>query len=469
MYPALQKDLENLEEILQEVRDFSVDYLSNLDHFPTGRTLGSIAFPGLPAVGAGAAQTHQLFKETFLKNIVASSGSRYWGYVTGGTTPAAIAGDWLTSIFDQNTFNTSGLGDVSAILELETIKMMLELFELPATFNGGFVSGATMSNFTCLAVARQWFGKTQSIDIAKEGNPSTIKMYAAVPHSSSVKALSMLGLGSKNLTIVPTSPGRECIDIKKFKEILARQPNNPFILIASAGTVNTVDFDDMEAIAQLRKEYNFWWHIDAAFGAFASCSTDYKYLLHGWELADSITVDCHKWLNVPYDSAVFFTKKEHENLQKETFQNANAPYLGDTIKYFSYLNFVPESSRRFRALPVWFTLQAYGKAGYCSIVENNITLAKELAGKIENSAYYQLAAPVRLNTVCFTVKDKNKRDDYIKAIITKLNENGKIFLTPTLYNEKSCIRAALVNWRTGKADIEIAMKELTEVYELIDK
>ena len=153
----------------------------------------------------------------------------------------------------------------------------------------------------------------------------------------------------------------------------------PFILISSAGTVNTVDFDDFAAIRKLKEKYNFWWHIDAAFGGFAACSDTYKYLVRDWEYADSITVDCHKWLNVPYESAVFFIKEEYKLLQVETFQNSNAPYLGDPLESFNYLNFLPENSRRLKALPAWFSLMAYGKDGYRDIVENSIFVQSNLA------------------------------------------------------------------------------------------
>ncbi len=156
----------------------------------------------MPQKGIGTSAAQTLFKNNFLQAIVAASGSRYWGYVVGGTTPAAIVGDWLTTVFDQNPQNADGIGDISALIELDTIKMLLQLFGLPSTFNGGFVAGATISNFNCLAVARQWYGKMYNIDIAKDAIPPGNTVYAAVPHSSILKSLSMLGLGSNNLTLV---------------------------------------------------------------------------------------------------------------------------------------------------------------------------------------------------------------------------------------------------------------------------
>jgi glutamate/tyrosine decarboxylase-like PLP-dependent enzyme len=467
MNSILQYDNEHIAKIFESVKKLSVDYLNELNDRPVSIINPSFNLPNLPAKGFGAALTQSLFEKEFLPNILATSGKRYWGFVTGGSTPASIAGDWLTSVFDQNTQSTKGNGDVSAALELHTIKLLLDLFNLPEKFTGAFVSGATMSNFTALAVARQWYGKQSGKDFARDGISDKIKIYSAVPHSSSIKCLSMLGIGSNNITIIPTLHDRECIDMDVLESIINKNIAEPFILISNGGTVNTVDYDDMQRINKLKEKYNFWWHVDAAFGGFAACSHQYQHLINGWRNADSITVDFHKWLNVPYDSAVVFTKNEHAVLQVQTFQNSNAPYIGDPMDNFNFLNYVPENSRRFRALATWFSLMAYGKEGYKDIVENNINLANQLGKFINQSSYYKLAAPVRLNTVCFTISDEQNRNEKIPTILKELNKRGKVFMTPTLYKGISCIRAALVNWRTAEEDIEIAINELKEISAII--
>lgn len=467
LHTPLSQDGLQMARLLEEARQVCLEYLTTLDERSIGKPQAEVKELPLPVQGLGASEAMVLFREHFMQLMVASSGRRYFGYVTGGTTPAAIMGDWLTSVFDQNTQSTNGFGDASALLELEVMRMLLDLFHLPHDFLGGMVTGATMSNFSSLAVARQWVGRQFGKDIAREGMISNLRIYAAVPHSSALKALSMLGFGSKNLTLVPCLPDRESMDMQKFEALISQHPEEPFILISSGGTVNTVDFDDMQAIASLKKQYNFWWHMDAAFGAFAACSPQYAHLLQGWEKADSITVDCHKWLNVPYDSAVFFVRKEYQLLQMETFQNSNAPYLGDPMENFSYLNLLPENSRRFRALPVWFTLQAYGRQGYLEIVENCIRLAQQLGKALQDSAHFTLVAPVRLNVVCFTLKDAHERETKISQIAQLLNERGKVFMTISRYQGKSCLRAALVNWRTEEKDIELAMQELEAIRALL--
>jgi glutamate/tyrosine decarboxylase-like PLP-dependent enzyme len=198
--------------------------------------------------------------------------------------------------------------------------------------------------------------------------------------------------------------------------------------------------------------------VDAAFGGFAACSPRYRHLVQGWEDADSITVDFHKWLNTPYDSAAIFIRKEHAALQVATFQNSNAPYLGDPLAQFNYLNFLPENSRRFRALPVWFTLMAYGKEGYRSLVERCCGLAHALATGIKGLEGFELAAPVRLNTVCFRLSSPHEQKT--DALLQALARSGRLFITPTVYRGMRCLRAALVNWRTGPEDIAVAIEEL---------
>jgi len=456
----LHTDQQNLDAILTEVKQQGIDYLNHIHERSTTSSGNVETVINLNEEGIGVKNTLAQFNQRFEPTMVASSGPRYWGFVTGGTTPAAIAGDWLATIYDQNTQSANGNGDVSARIELETIQLLLSLFNLPKDFFGGFVTGATLSNFTCLAVARQWIGKQMGKDFAREGISGNVKILSATPHSSAIKSLSMLGLGSSNVIQVNVLQGnREALDVADLELKIQALNGEPFILISSAGTVNTVDFDDFEAINVLKDKYNFWWHIDAAFGGFAACSPKYKHLLKGWENADSITVDCHKWLNVPYESAVFFVKEKHQQLQVETFQNSNAAYLGNPLENFSYLNFLPENSRRLKALPAWFTLTSYGKRGYRDIVECNVEMALQFADFINENSNFELRAPVRLNTVCFSLTDEN----LVTTFLNKLNASGKVFLTPTFYNGKKGIRAAFVNWRTSASDVESVTTTMLQI------
>jgi len=462
MNSILQQDLNDFENILEKTKQQGIDFLNDIENVPTSNTYTTNPNTTLNELGLGSIEALKEFNERLAPLMVSSSGPRYWGFVTGGSTPASIVGDWLASVYDQNTQAVKAQGGASALIEFETINLLLQLLDLPDTFLGGFVTGATMSNFTSLGVARQWFGKQFGKDFAKNGISETVNILTATPHSSSVKCLSLLGIGSQNYTTVKTIEGnREALDIADLEENIKKLNGKPFILISSAGTVNTADFDDFEAIAALKEKYNFWWHIDGAFGGFAAVSDKYNHLVKGWEGADSITIDCHKWLNVPYESAFFLIKKDHINLQVETFQNSNAPYLGNALENFNYLNVLPENSRRLRALPAWFSLKAYGKEGFRDIIESSTALALHFGNAlIEND--FELLAPIRLNNVCFTLKGEHNQEK-VSEFLAALNDTGKVFMTPTVYQNKKGIRASFVNWRTTENDVKLVIQEMREV------
>jgi glutamate/tyrosine decarboxylase-like PLP-dependent enzyme len=460
MYALLNEDIHGIAEILDNIKAIAAKHLENINVIPTARPSMPLEYSNLPEHGLGAAETTQYFLKKFEASIAATIGPRYWGFVTGGSTPAALAGDWLTSLYDQNPQSFAQLGDISAVIEHDAINLLRCLLGLPVHFFGGFVTGATMSNFTGLAVARQWAGQSLGIDVAADGltGLSELQVLSAMPHSCVHKDLAMLGLGRQAMLPLEILPGREAMNVRDLEAKLIALAGKPCIVSSSGGTVNTVDFDDFEAIAALKQKYNFWWHIDAAFGAFAACSPDFEPLLKGWHEADSIAIDLHKWLNVPYDSAVAFVRESHQHLQLQTFQNANAAYLGDPKANMNFLNFFPENSRRLRALPAWMTLMAYGKEGHRQIVESCVRCARFFGEKIAGSEAFELLAPVRLNVVCFTLKGKSPGET--TAFLQRLNQGGMVFMTPTNYSGQSAIRAAFVNWRSSEMDVDIAFEEM---------
>ena len=491
----LQQDRDSLPDLLTEVLDEAKHFIATLPQRRTGarqpfaEQLPPTHFrPGFVrgvqhgydadfGDGKGARATLRHWLRRFDDHIVASSSPRYLGYVTGGVTPAALAGDWLASVYDQNPQGLRWFGDVSGRIEYDTVRRLRDLLGLPPDFHGGFVTGATMSNFTCLATARQWLGEQQDLDVATEGTSGLrVKVYTATPHSSAVKALRMLGLGSACVQRVATLPGREAMDVADLERQLAEDPDAPSIVIASAGTVNTADFDDFRALHLLRDRYRFWLHIDAAFGGFAALlpavddpapDTYPGGRLRDWEHADSITVDNHKWLNVPYDSGTWFIRTEHEALQYAAFRNGDAPYLNANSGDYNYLNLGPENSRRLRALPVWFTLRAYGNEGYREIVGRCVRAATELGRFVEEENGFELLAPVRLNVVSFTPMDADAAT--VDRFLQQLNDNGRYFLTGTHLNGRPGLRAAFVNWQTEDRDVHWLKAELRNVLQTIKK
>ncbi|RAV99426.1 pyridoxal phosphate-dependent decarboxylase family protein [Pseudochryseolinea flava] len=460
---TLHHDFQQLDTILQKSLRLANEYFSNQTEMAPGRYIPDVMLNDMPRIGIGASAVLDLFANYYAEQMANSAGPRYFGFVTGGSTPASIAGDWLVSAYDQNACGSND--SIAPQMERQTLHFLKQLLGIDEEYFGSFVTGATMSNFVGLAIGRQWVGEQFGIDFSQDGisDKAPIKVVSATPHSSIFKAMSMLGIGRKSMIHVPTMDGREAIDVNALEDVL-KEINHPVIVVANAGTVNTVDFDNMIAIGKLKKKYNFWLHVDGAFGAFAACSDKYDHLMNGVNHADSITVDAHKWLNVPYDAAMQFTR--HQALQLKVFQNS-AAYLGDPLASPDYFHYTPENSRRFRALPAWFTLLAYGWEGYREMIERNCDAAKLLADALEASSNrFQLLAPVRMNVVCFTLTGVITMDE-IKTFLAAIRDDGRVFFTPTMYKGKPGIRAAISNWKTQPEDIAIAVTALNQVHQAI--
>jgi glutamate/tyrosine decarboxylase-like PLP-dependent enzyme len=458
MHQLLENDKKQFKAILHDAVKVAEEYLERQNSLPPGRFVKDIVLEDLPLKGENALKTIQYFKQHYAPYITNSAGPRYFGFVTGGSTPAAVAGDWLVSAFDQNACGSNDT--IAPQVERQTIHYFKQLFGLDDAYFGSFVTGATVSNQVGLTLGRQWVGEQLGIDFSLEGvyGVAPVKVVSATPHSSVLKSMAVLGMGKNTLVKIDTLPDREAIDILALEKYL-QSVNSPVIVVANAGTVNTVDFDDLEAIGKLKAKYNFWLHVDAAFGGFAALSEKYAHLMQGINHADSITIDAHKWLNVPYDAAMQFTR--HKKLQLKVFQNS-AAYLGDPEQSPDYFHYTPENSRRWRALPSWFTIKAYGKEGHREIVERNSASAYSLGEKIKHSEDFKLLAPVRMNVVCFTLK-KTTSFDEVRAFLNAVRDDGRVFFTPTLYKGTPAIRAAISNWQTTEADIQLAFDVLKEV------
>ncbi|MBX2876252.1 MAG: aspartate aminotransferase family protein [Saprospiraceae bacterium] len=462
MEQQLLRDKTQTPVILEETLKESLAFLANLSDRPAGLRTAPPIEDHLAEEGVGSLAALSSFQEQFSAGLSGSPGPRYLGFVTGGSTPAGIAGDWLTSVIDQNV---ASAGDSSASqVEYQAVNWLKALFGIDDTYSGTFVSGATMSSFTGLAIGRQWVGQELGVDIGHEGLAAIglIPVLSGCAHSSVFKALSMLGMGRSSVQRLPLQEGREAVDLAALRKALAAQKGRPCIVVANSGTVNSVDFDDLQAIGQLKKEFPFWLHVDAAFGGFAACSPQYAHFMEGINAADSITIDLHKMLNVPYDSAIQLTR--HSELQQAVFQNSGARYLEVDAAEVPFVHLTPENSRRFRALPTWFSLKAYGRAGFRDLVERNVTLAKQLGDWIDRSTHFTLLSPVHFNVVCFTLDaPQHELAARINQFLSALTHDGRVFLTPSEWKGTPCIRAAFSNWQTQESDLFIIQQALQEV------
>lgn len=398
------------------------------------------------------------------RGITASPGPRFFGFVTGGVTPAALAGDWLASAIDQNA-GLWAASPAAAQTELVTLRWLKELFGLPMEWSGALTSGATMSNLIGLAAARQWAGAKMGFDPALDGlggHPPIAVVSSTEIHASAVKVLGTLGFGRQSVRKVPAPDGR--IDLAALAATLAGI-DGPVIMVANAAEVNTGQFDDLAGIADILGAHSSgaWLHVDAAFGLFAAASPTLRGLLNGIERADSVCSDGHKWLNVPYDCGFAFVR-DAEHL-RAAFA-ASGSYITASGGWDAHTH-VPEMSRRFRALSVWCALKAYGREGYRAMVERCVENSGAFARWVDATPGLQLMNDAPLNIVCFRLAPAGRGDDAADALnraaVAALQADGRVFVTGTVWAGRAAIRAAFDNWATGRRDIELLQEAVAEI------
>ena len=458
--PDPRSDADHATAALNLVADAAARYL---DQLGDGRTLPEGADAtmadvrgGLPDDGDGAVAALNELVALGAAGATRSAGARFFHFVTGGSTPAALAADWLTSTFDQNAFAwiSSPLG---GRLEQVALGWLKELFELPSTHGGVLTTGATMSNFVGLAAARHWWAERQGVDVEEAGfaDLPPARVYASgFIHSSDVKALSMLGFGRSSVSrLVRDDVGR--LDLVELETEL-RRGDGPAILIAVVGDVNDGSSDPVEAMADLAERYGAWLHVDGAFGLFARLTPRAAQLAAGVERADSVIADGHKWLNVPYDCGFAFVKDASLLAKVFTASAAYLPSPDDPQPQFGYLG--PEMSRRARGLTIWATLRAYGRNGYRAMVERHLDLAARMAAGIDAAPELERLAEVPLNVVCFRLHPPDMPEAELDELNARLGEaivaDGRFLAGTTRYGGRTALRPAIANWRTTEADVD---------------
>ena len=420
----------------------------------------------LPEDGAGAPAAVSELVERGVPGAARSSGPRYFHFVMGGTTPAALGADWLASALDQVAYGWAS-SPLGAHLERVATEWLRQLFELPREFSGLLVSGATMANFTCLAAARSWWAERVGIDVDEAGlagAPRPVVLTSGYVHPSAVQAVGMLGLGRANVRKL-TRDGAGRLDLAALEAELEGLQGDPAIVIANAGEVNAGDFDPIVEIAGLTGRYDAWLHVDGAFGLFARLAPEARHLTEGVEHADSIASDGHKWLNVPYDCGFAFVREPARLARTFT---VGAPYLPAPDDPRPNPGFItPENSRRARALVVWATLRAYGRAGHRAMVERHLHLARHLAERVDSRPELERLAEVRLNIVCFRARPEGVPEEDLDELNRELGEallrDGRVFAGTTTYDGRIAFRPAIVNWQTRERDVELLVDVLLEL------
>ncbi len=406
----------------------------------------------LPAEDTAPEVLAEVLASAGMTGTIASAGPRYFGFVVGGSLPAAIAADWLTSAWDQNA-GIYALSPLASVIEQITGSWLLELAGLSPTMSFGFVTGCQMANFTGLAAARHRVLSNVGWDVDANGlfgAPPVDLVVSEEAHYTIGMALRLLGLGANRVQRIPTdSQGRMRSD--DLSKVL-RAHQGPCIVCAQAGNVNTGAIDPLREIAEATKDRKAWLHVDGAFGLWAAVSPERAKLLEGVELADSVATDAHKWLNVPYDCGIVFCSDEPAH---RSAMSLAAAYIVATSSERDPHEFVPEESRRARAIPVYAAVRSLGRLALAEMIERNCRQARRFADALR-VAGYEVLNKVVLNQVLVSFGDPEQT----KRTIAAIQEDGTCWCGGTVWKNRTAMRISVSNWSTTDEDVDRSIEAI---------
>jgi glutamate/tyrosine decarboxylase-like PLP-dependent enzyme len=379
------------------------------------------------------------------------AGPRFFGFVMGGSLPAALAADFMTSAWDQNT----GLYNVTpatARLEQVALRWMLELLDLPRETAGAFVTGTTVAHITALAAARHAVLAKAGWNVEADGlfgAPPIAVLVSDEVHPTLLKALGVLGMGRNRVTRIPTdAQGRIRLDALP-------RISGPTVLCAQAGNVNTGACDPLIELCDLAHAHGGWVHVDGAFGLWARVAPSRAHLVNGLERADSWATDGHKWLNVPYDSGIALTR-DGEALRKA--MAVTAEYLPSITEGRNPSDYTPELSRRARGVTVWAALRSLGREGLTELVERNCRQARRFAEAL-SQAGFEVLSEVHLNQVLVAFGDS----DQTRRTIAALQDDGTCWCGATVWQGRTAMRISVCSWATTDEDVERSIAAMVRV------
>jgi glutamate/tyrosine decarboxylase-like PLP-dependent enzyme len=385
--------------------------------------------------------------------LVGIPSGRYFGFVIGGGLPAAVAADWLTSVWDQCP-GFYACGPAASVVEEVTGAWLRQLLGLPESASFAFVTGCQMGHVTCLAAARHHVLQAVGWDVEElglSGCPPIRVLVGARRHVSVDRALRFLGIGRASLRVVPADASAR-IQVPRLREELAAE-DAPTIICAQAGEVNTGAFDDLDDIADAAAEAGAWLHIDGAFGLWAAASPALRHLVKGAERADSWAFDTHKWLNVPYDSGVAFCAHPPSHRAAMT---ATADYLvqGGPGQPRDAMDWTPAFSRRARGFAVYAALRSLGQRGVAELVERTCAHARTFADGLAGIPGCQVLNEVVVNQVLFRFEDDQTTDRVLRDVV----DSGEAWMSGTTVDGRRAIRLSVSNWQTSDSDVARALE-----------
>ncbi len=444
-----------MKELLLETAKRSIKYREEINSRSVSPSQNAIErlkeldlpFPEHPV---DPSKTIEILDEIGSPATIGISGGRFFGFVIGGSVPASVAANWLSTAWDQNAGLFVG-SPIGVVLEEICLKWLLQIFDLPPQSAGAFVTGATMANFTSLAAARHSILKNEGWDVESKGlfhAPPINVIVSEEAHPSLFRGLGLLGLGKDRVIKVPVDDqGR--MQLKRFPKI-----KGPSIVCTQAGNVNTGSFDPVKEVCEIAHESNAWVHVDGAFGLWASAVSSKKYLSEGINLADSWATDAHKWLNVPYDSGLAFVK-DSESLRSA--MSLTAAYLPQG-EHREPSQYCPELSRRSRGIEIWAALHSLGRSGLSDLIDRTCRHAEKFADGLR-SAGFDILNDVVINQVLVSFGSPQET----KTIIREIQNDGTCWCGGTEWQGKTAMRISICSHATTEDDVEKSLEAMIRI------
>lgn len=438
--------------VLKSAKEFEDGLATNPVVPPAGALKNLELFDEPMPVGkTEAIEVIKMLNEIGTPATTLSRSGRFFGFVVGGALPVSVASSWLTSTWDQNATLTV-LGYTAAKLEQVAQKWIIKMLDLPAGTAVGFVTGATMAGFTALSSARTRIYKNQGYDLSKGGLKNAPKVRLILSediHSTNIRALNYMGYGTDEFEYVPVDDAGRII-VSKMPEL-----SDNCIILIQAGNINSGAFDDFKNICALAKKAGAWVHVDGAFGGWIKVSSTRKHLADGMELADSWSIDCHKWLNVPYDSAIAICRDREAMMETFTISASYLTTDGERIPN----NFTPELSRRARGIDVWAALKHLGRDGFGEMIDRCCDHATWFAAELETLGF-TIMNDVVINQIIFCLNDND--DERLKKIMSRASADGRTWFGSTHWQGRDIYRMSIISHETTKDDLKVALDAIKE-------